>query len=195
MGAATGTWAGGFWHPVLMASNPTKRLVLLRHAKSAWLDVPDHERPLAKRGQRDAPGAGRWLRDAGYVPDLVVCSSARRTRETWELAAGELVPAPPVRFERRVYEASTDQLLDLVGETPDGVETLLVVGHEPTMTQLTLLLAEDTINGSDGDTLERVRLKFPTAAIAVLPFTGGWSELGPGGAQLADFVVPGDYNA
>jgi phosphohistidine phosphatase len=178
-----------------MASNSTRQLVLLRHAKSAWLDVLDHDRPLAKRGLRDAPGAGRWLRQAGYVPDLVVCSTARRTSETWELAAAELGTSPSVRFERRVYEASTDQLLQLVRESPATAGTLLVVGHEPTMSQLTLLLARtaaDSADGADG-ALERVSLKFPTAAIAVLQFTGVWPDLGPGRAQLADFVVPADY--
>jgi phosphohistidine phosphatase len=176
-----------------MASNSTRRLVLMRHAKSAWPDGLDHERPLAKRGRRDAPGAGRWLRRTGHVPDLVVCSTARRTRETWELAAAELGASPSVRFEPRVYEANVGQLLDLVQESPDTVGTLLVVGHEPTMSQLTLLLARDVATDGAAGPRDRVRLKFPTAAIAVLPFTGGWPDLGPGGAELADFVVPDDY--
>jgi phosphohistidine phosphatase len=176
-----------------MASNPTRRLVLMRHAKSAWPDGPDHERPLAKRGQRDAPRAGRWLRRAGYVPDLVVCSTARRTTETWQLAAAELGASPPVRFEPRVYGAGTDELLDLVRESPATLGTLLVVGHEPTMSQLTLLLAGAAAAGGAPGLLERVEVKFPTAAIAVLAFTGGWSDLGPDRAELADFVVPDDY--
>ena len=194
MPQATGPRSGRLWHSVLMASNSTRQLVLLRHAKSAWLDVADHDRPLAKRGLRDAPGAGRWLRQAGYVPDLVVCSTARRTSETWELAAAELGASPPVRFERRVYEANTDQLLQLVRESPATAGTLLVVGHEPTMSQLTLLLARTAASSADG-ALERVRLKFPTAAIAVLQFTGVWPDLGPGRAELADYVVPADYGA
>ena len=169
--------------------------MLLRHAKSAWVDGADHERPLGQRGQRDAPGAGRWLGQSGYVPDLVVCSTARRTRDTWQLAAAELGASPSVRYEPRVYEAGTAALLDLVRETSPGVATLLVVGHEPTMSGLTLLLAGDVATGSAPAAAERVRVKFPTAAIAVLPFTGGWPDLGPGGAELAAFVVPGDYNA
>jgi phosphohistidine phosphatase len=178
-----------------MVSNPTRRLVLLRHAKSAWVDVLDHERPLGSRGNRDAPRAGRWLRQAGYLPDLVVCSTARRTRETWQLAEAELGVSPPVRFEPRVYEAGTDELFDLVRETPAGVETLLVVGHEPTMSQLTLLLADGVADGGAPGALDRIRVKFPTAAISVMPFTGGWPDLAPGGAKLAAFVVPGDYGA
>jgi phosphohistidine phosphatase len=81
-----------------MASSAARRLVLLRHAKSAWPDVADHERPLARRGRRDAPVAGRWLRTAGRVPDRVVCSTARRARETWQLAAAELDASPTVRL-------------------------------------------------------------------------------------------------
>jgi phosphohistidine phosphatase len=178
-----------------MATNPTRRLVLLRHAKSAWVDGADHDRPLGKRGRRDAPRAGRWLGQSGYVPDLVVCSTARRTRDTWQLAAAELGASPSVRFEPRVYGASTAELLDLVRETSPEVGSLLVVGHEPTMSGLTLLLAGDAATGGAPAVLERVRLKFPTAAIAVLPFAGGWSDLRPGGAELAAFVVPDDYRA
>jgi phosphohistidine phosphatase len=176
-----------------MTVDPSRRLVLLRHAKSAWPDVPDHDRPLGNRGKRDAPRAGRWLRQAGYLPDLVVCSTSRRTRETWQLAAAKLGSAVQVRFEPRVYQANTADLVDLVGQTPDDVGTLLLVGHEPTMHELTLLLASAVANGSDPAALDRVRLKFPTAAISVLRFAGGWSGLGPSGAELADFVVPADY--
>ncbi len=92
-----------------------------------------------------------------------------------------------------MYGANIDRLLDVVRETQPGVETLLVVGHEPTMRELSLLLAAGVTEGSDPDTLQRVRLKFPTAAIAVLAFAGPWPGLGPGRAGLADFVVPADY--
>src|SRR5215470_16108264 len=96
----------------------TRRLILLRHAKSDWPDVRDRDRPLAKRGRRDAPRIGRWLHDHDYVPDVVVCSVARRTRQTWELVAGELDGSPSVRFEPRAYEASALTLLDLIQELP-----------------------------------------------------------------------------
>src|SRR5260370_40026330 len=95
-----------------MASSPTQRLILLRHAKSAWPDVPDHERPLAGRGRRAAPTAGRWLREAGFVPDRVLCSTAPRARETWQLAEEELGAHPPTPFEDRGYGASAPELLD-----------------------------------------------------------------------------------
>ena len=97
-----------------MGIGPIRTLVLLRHAKSAWPDVPDHERPLAPRGLRDAPAAGRWLRDAAYVPDQVLCSTARRARQTWELAELALRDSPPAVFEHRIYGASAAELLDLI---------------------------------------------------------------------------------
>ncbi len=178
-----------------MADSPKRRLILLRHAKSAWPDVADHERPLAGRGRRAAPAAGRWLSESGYVPDRVLCSTARRARETWELAQGELGAHPRTIFEDRLYGAGANELLDLARQTPSGVRTLMIVGHEPSMRGLTLELAS-TQPGDDGDgALERVTEKFPTAAIAVLAFTGGWPELGPGRARLADFVVPSDLHS
>jgi phosphohistidine phosphatase len=169
-------------------------LVLLRHAKSAWPGVPDQDRPLAARGRRDAPAAGRWLRAAGLLPDLVVCSTAKRARQTWRLAAAELTGAgenaggPAVVFEPRVYEASAAGLLGLVREVRDSVQTLLLVGHEPAMSGLALTLGGSAV---PSEALDRVRAKFPTSAIAVLSFTGAWSGLGPGGARLIRFVTPG----
>jgi phosphohistidine phosphatase len=174
-----------------MAGSPKRRLILLRHAKSAWPDVPDHDRPLAGRGRRAAPAAGRWLRESGYVPDLVLCSTALRARETWQLAEEELGAHPRTRFEQRVYGASAAELQELAHETPSGVRTLMIVGHEPTMSDLTLQLAGD----DRGAALDRVSDKFPTAAIAILAFTGSWPELRPGKARLAEFAVPGDLGS
>jgi phosphohistidine phosphatase len=177
-----------------MASGGVRQLLLLRHAKSAWPDdVADHERPVASRGRRDAPVAGRWLRSSGWVPGLVVCSTARRARETWQLAAAELAAAPGVSFDRRVYGATAAGLLDLARETEPGTRRLLIVGHDPAMQELTLALA--STRAGDQDALGRVRVKFPTAAVAVLEFSGTWPELGPGRARLSAFVVPRDLRA
>jgi phosphohistidine phosphatase len=179
-----------------MASDPTRRLILLRHAKSAWPDgVPDHERPLAARGRRDAPGAGRWLRETNHAPDLVLCSTAQRTRETWQLAEEALGGHPQTVFEERVYDASVTDVLDLARETPADVRTLLIVGHDPAMRGLTLELAGDASDDAEARALARVRVKYPTAAIAVLSFSQGWPELGAGEARLAGFVVPDDFHA
>jgi phosphohistidine phosphatase len=169
-----------------MTADTPRLLVLVRHAKSAWPDVPDHERPLAERGRRDAPLAGRWLRDHGHVPDRVICSTARRTRETWQLASGYLDASPPVTYDRRLYGADLWRLLDVVAECSGDIGTLLLVGHDPGMQELTLHLAGDAA----GDALERVRSKFPTGAIATLAITSSWAELGAGSADLTGFVVP-----
>lgn len=165
-----------------------RRLVVLRHAKSAWPHgVPDHDRPLAPRGLRDAPAAGRALAEAGVRPDLALCSTAVRARRTWELACAEWDAPPPVRFDPRLYGADVPELLDVVRETPDGVGALLLVGHNPGLEELVLALAGEGL----GDALDRVRLKFPTSAIAVLTWHGpGWRALAPGAAVLTSATVP-----
>ena len=162
----------------------------MRHAKSAWPDVPDHERPLAPRGRRQAPLAGTWLRNAGYVPDIVLCSTARRARETWRLMSGELGTTPQVTYEERVYGAGLESLLDLVRQAPERARLLLLVGHDPGIQDLAVTLAAEGGAGQAGDALERVRGKFPTGAVAVLAVPGAWSDLGAGAARLTDFVVP-----
>jgi phosphohistidine phosphatase len=177
-------------------AGPERRLIVLRHAKSAWPEgVPDHDRPLAPRGRRDAPAAGRWLRKSGLVPDRVICSTAERARETWQLAEEKLGARPETVFDERVYGATSAGLLDLARHTPAAVRTLLIVGHDPAMHELTLDLADAQPRDEGSDALDRVQIKFPTAAIAVLEFTGTWPKLGPGQARLADFVVPGDFRS
>ncbi|MGW2562904.1 SixA phosphatase family protein [Streptomyces sp. NPDC001514] len=161
------------------------RLVLLRHAKSAWPDVADNERPLAPRGRRDAPVAGRLLREMTCVPDLVICSTARRARETWELAAAELGAKVPVRYDEQVYGADPAELIDVLREVPAEVGTALLVGHNPGMEDLAGALTAE----AEGDALARMTEKFPTSAFAVLDFDGGWPALAPGTARLTAFVV------
>lgn len=168
----------------------SRRLVVVRHAKSAWPDLPDHDRPLAKRGRRDAPRAGAWLRNAGHIPDLVLCSTARRARETWQLAAETLGVSPPVRYEARLYGADLAALLAVIAEQPADAATLLVVGHDPSVQQLTLHLAKDRTGDAIGELVDRVRTKFPTCAIAVLAISGPWTELDQGSARLTNFVLP-----
>lgn len=173
-----------------MSEESPGRLVLLRHAKSAWPDVADHERPLGPRGLRDAPAAGRWLRDAGCVPALVICSTARRTRETWALAAGQLGAEVPVRFDERVYGAAPEELLEVVSEVSEQVRTLLLVGHNPGLEDLAVRLARKAVTTAEAEAIERLSEKFPTSAIAVLACPASWRELAPGSARLTDFAVP-----
>ena len=163
----------------------TRRLILLRHAKSDWPDVPDRDRPLAKRGRHDAPKIGRWLRDRAYLPDIVICSDARRTRQTWKRVARELGGSPSVTFEPRAYAASAMTLLYLVMELPATSRTALLVGHNPGVSELATSLALPP----DGDDAP---IRFPTAAVAVLDVPGDWADLAPGRARLIDFTTPAD---
>ena len=172
-----------------MAADPPRRLILLRHAKSDWPDVPDQQRPLAKRGRRDAPVVGRWLRSRGYLPDTVICSVARRTRQTWKLVAPELGGAPSVTFEPRAYAASALALLYLVRELPGTCRAALLIGHNPGIEELAAHLAEPP---DAADPPPPPGLRFPTAAVAVLEFGGDWADLAPGHARLLDFATPAD---
>ncbi|MFF4760969.1 SixA phosphatase family protein [Streptomyces sp. NPDC001292] len=169
-------------------AGPLRRLVVLRHAKSAWPEgVADHDRPLAPRGRRDAPAAGRALAEADCLPDLALCSTALRARQTWELASAQWGTPPPVRHDRRLYAAEAPGLLAAVREAPPDVGTLLLLGHNPGLEELVLDLAGDGLD----DTLDRLRTKFPTSAVAVLSWYGpGWPSLSPGAALLTDLIVP-----
>lgn len=170
-----------------MSVESSRRIIVLRHAKADWPDVPDHERPLSDRGRHEAPAAGAWLAAQKIAPDLVLCSTAERTRETWKLAAHELPERPRTVYEDRLYEASPGELIAVLNELPDDVGTVLLVGHNPSMQGLTEVLA----GSADGDALPRLRSTgFPTAAVADLSYTGPWSALEPGAAHLATLHAP-----
>ena len=165
-----------------------RRLILLRHAKSDWPDVPDRDRPLAKRGRRDAPVIGRWLGDHGYLPDTVICSAARRTRQTWELVVPELGGSPSVTFEPRAYAASALSLLYLVRELPAASRTAMLVGHNPGVAELATSLAQPPDH-------DDAPIRFPTAAVAVLDVSGDWADLSPGQARLLDYATPAELRS
>jgi phosphohistidine phosphatase len=172
-----------------MSVDSSRRIIVLRHAKADWPSVPDHERPLADRGRKDAPVAGRWLAGTGITPDLALCSTAERTRETWKLFAHELPSRPRTVYEDRLYEAAPGQLIEVLQEVPEDVRTVLLVGHNPGVQGLTEVLA----GGFEADTLTRLRSTgFPTAAVAVLTLDGPWKALEPGAAHLATFYSPKD---
>jgi len=175
-----------------VTSDTTRRLILLRHAKSDWPDVPDPDRPLAKRGRRDAPRIGRWLHEHGYQPDVVVCSSARRTRQTWDLVAPELGGSPAVHFEPRAYAASALTLLYLAQELPSRYRTALLIGHNPGLSDLAGHLAGPPENDRAADNGLRPAVSLPTAAVAVLEFPGDWPTLTPGHTRLIDHIIPAD---
>ncbi|MEV0919401.1 histidine phosphatase family protein [Streptomyces sp. NPDC049967] len=172
-----------------MSVDTPRRIVLLRHAKAEWSQDSDHERPLAERGRKDAPVAGRRLVDSGIAFDLALCSTATRTRETWKLAVHEMPERPRTVYEERLYEASLGELIALVNETPDEVRNLLVIGHNPGMHALA-----DALSGaSEGDALARMtRAGFPTAAFAVVEFSGTWKGVEHGIGKLTEYWTPND---
>ena len=162
-----------------------KRLFLLRHAKSSWDDpaLADHDRPLAERGRRASKVIAQHMREEAIDPSLVLCSSATRTQQTLELIM-PVLQKPEVSIERGLYGASSAALLDRVREIGAPTSSAMLIGHQPAIRELALTLA------GDGAELERVRAKFPTAALATLLFVGEWSALGPGGAELIAYVKP-----
>lgn len=165
-----------------------RTLVLLRHAKSAYPPgVPDHARPLADRGDRQAALAGEHIRTIVASFDLVLCSSSTRTRQT--LARTALGDDVPVDYRDEIYGADPDEILDLIFDVPDSVRNLLVVGHFPGIPELAEELAGP---GSDADAVDGVGGKFPTSAFAVVTVDGSWAGL-PGGARLTGFTVPREH--
>lgn len=163
-----------------------KRVYLLRHAKSSWDDpgLADHDRPLAPRGRRAAKLLAKHLRSERIAPDLVLCSSAQRARETLEGIAAAL--GPDVQVEPDLYGASAGELLGRLQTIPDATQSVMLIGHNPAIEGLTLSLAES------GEQLGDVERKYPTGALATLTFEGSWAELEPGAATLAGFVKPRD---
>jgi phosphohistidine phosphatase len=166
-------------------SHQDRTLVLLRHAKSAYPDgVGDHDRPLAPRGRREAELAGDWLRANLPAIDAVLCSTATRARET----LAHIAIDAPVRYDDRLYDAAPGTVIDEITRVGDDVGVLLVVAHEPTLTQVALGLA--VTDSSNTAAAERISTKFPTSAMAVLRLTRGWKDLELGSAELVDFHVP-----
>jgi phosphohistidine phosphatase len=157
-----------------------RTLILLRHAKSDWSgDEADVDRPLAKRGRRQAPEAGRWLATHLDGIDLAVVSPAQRARSTWDLASAELDTPPPTRVDDRVYAASDDELLAVVRELPDDVGTVVLVGHNPGIEELASRLTGEWP-------------PMPTSALAVITVPGSWSSAGREPAVLRASGRPPD---
>jgi phosphohistidine phosphatase len=138
----------------------TKTLLILRHAKAAQvLGLADHERPLAERGRSDAIATGDYLREQGLIPDLVLCSTSLRTRQTFE---GLSIDAP-VSYERIIYGNDVGDLRTLIQATADDVGTLLLIGHNPAFQELAIELTGQQID------------YFPTSALAVIELTS-WAD-------------------
>jgi phosphohistidine phosphatase len=168
-----------------------KTLVLLRHAKSSWEDasLEDFDRPLDERGRKAAPAIAWWIRQEEVVPDLALCSAARRALDTWELVAPVFETPVPVRVEHGLYAADADDILRFIQSAADDVRTLLVVGHNPGLESVARVLAAD----GEKKPLKRMRKKFPTGAVAVIDFDiDQWAGVEPGAGTLRAFVKPKD---
>jgi phosphohistidine phosphatase len=143
-------------------------LVILRHAKAANPDgVADVNRPLTKRGRADAVVAGEWLVARGYTPDLVLCSPSRRTRETWHGVASALTQAPAVSYVEDIYAAGVDDVLAVVTGVDPDAGTVLLIGHNPALSELSARL-DPVASAGDG---------LATAGIAVHTVEGDWADL------------------
>ncbi|MCX7889504.1 MAG: histidine phosphatase family protein [Rhodobacteraceae bacterium] len=162
-----------------------RRLILTRHAKSAWDDpaMADHDRPLNGRGRRAAMELGEWLHSRGYEPDEVLCSTAARTRETWaRVQAAPLEVTPRVEFVDRLYHASPDAMLDVLRKATG--DCVMMLGHNPGIAALAAMLPARPPNSADFR-------RYPTAATLVVDFAAAtWAEVKPGMGSVLDFFVP-----
>ncbi len=157
-------------------------LHVLRHAKSSWDDpgLEDHERPLAPRGRKACKRLAKHLRREGIQPELVLCSSSRRTRETLELIRPALGDAV-IAIEGGLYAAGCDRLLARLRELPETAGSVLLIGHNPGLQDLARTLAPE---------VTRLAEKFPTCALATFALDAPWSRLGDAPATLVAYVVP-----
>ena len=174
-----------------------QKLLLLRHAKSdrskSASGRGDHARPLNERGRMAASLMGRHMREKNYLPALVLCSTAERTRETLKILLGFFKTAPEIRYQDSLYLAPWPNLLAAVRAAPQMASPLLLVGHNPGMEQLALALAAPPKSAAGHALAETMAEKFPTAALAVLNFrNASWGSIRPGTGRLADFVRPKD---
>jgi phosphohistidine phosphatase len=166
-------------------------LSLLRHAKSSWSNptLPDRERPLATRGVSDAPLMGKAMAERGIDPELVLCSSARRTRDTLELVLPELRVEPKVVYVDALYHASPEQMLEMLHEIQPGANRVMLVGHNPEIQAFAL----DLVGSGPKDFKDRLRTKFPTAGLAVINFVSGlWRSVTVNSGTLNLFLSPKD---
>ena len=162
--------------------------MLLRHAKSDWpRNVEDFERPLSSRGPRDAPLPGLWMVENDAIPDLILCSSALRTRQTCTWICKELGDkAPTPKLEEGLYSASAAAILALINHVPETVTSLLVITHMPGVQELAMRLASVD---SDEEAVMDMATHYPTSGLSVLQHDRRWAELDGRDAVMTNFVV------
>ena len=166
-----------------------KRLLLLRHAKSDWSSaLPDHQRQLNQRGQQAAARMGRYIHDEGLTPDRVLCSPATRASETWHLVQPALSDAPDANYIDAIYDfGSGNSLLEILREHGGDAQTLMLIGHNPSIEGLASLLS----GTGDETALASLARKYPTAGLAVIDFEcEDWHQIGPSTGTLQRFTRP-----
>jgi phosphohistidine phosphatase len=171
-----------------------KTLYILRHAKSDQGDgsVGDHERPLNGRGREAAPRMGAYLKSKGYAPQLILCSTARRTVETCALVQPALGDVT-VQFEQGLYLAEARSILERVRRVDEAIASVMVIGHNPGLEQLAGGLSSSPRTEAEERLHRRMREKFSTCALAVIQFPAkSWREIKQGGGALIDFMRPRD---
>ena len=155
-------------------------LILMRHAKSDWSDgaLPDHDRPLNDRGRRDTPRMANWLAELDLVPDLILCSSAQRTRETAQLLCDQWDSTPEILYSQQLYLASPMDIADTINRDVNRSSRLMVLAHNPGMSYLVSALAGESLD-------------MPTAAMAVFQVEKPWYEFrSDQRCRLTDFMRP-----
>ncbi|MDI1285513.1 MAG: histidine phosphatase family protein [Reyranella sp.] len=169
-----------------------KNILFLRHAKSAWSDLAlsDHDRPLNRRGERSAKAVGDHLAHHGPRPELILCSTAMRARQTLAPMVKRLgMPAPPIMLEETLYLASEESLLERLQALTDDVKTVLLVGHNDGIWRLAELLA----GRGPPALLAALQDKYPTGTLAVLRAPAdAWRDLAVGTGELQAFIRPRD---
>lgn len=169
------------------------QLLLLRHAKSSWDDAsqPDHERPLSGRGRRAAKAMGHTMRDLGLAPDVVLVSTATRTLQT--LQALEPWDETPLTERLDVlYLADPPKLLGVLHAVADTARSVLLIGHNPGLHELAILLVGPQAMTQANEMTRRLAERYPTGALAEFAIPGPWSTLGEGGGRLLRFLMPRD---
>ena len=171
-----------------------RRLILFRHAKAERSEpgMEDRARPLIERGRKDAGKIGAYMAGHALVPDRVMLSPAARAQETWKFAATAFRPAPAAMTAEQLYNATPHGIFALIKEAPVSAHTLLVIGHNPGLHEVALML----IASGDIDTRERLREKLPTAGLVIIDFAfDDWGKLHPQSGRLERFVSPKSLEA
>jgi phosphohistidine phosphatase len=166
-----------------------RRLLLFRHAKAepAVPGIADRERALTERGRRDAARIGLYMASHALIPDWVILSPAVRAQQTWKQTAAAFKPEPPAATADTLYDATAYAILATIKEAPAPARSLLVVGHNPGLHDLALML----VASGDVDARERLREKLPTSALAIVDFAfDHWSRLHPQSGRLERLVSP-----